>query len=278
MTRHRALAQRLAAWRSFRGIARAARTLAAAQGQRWSAHAEQAARHLAWTRGLIEHFEVSTPEHAARGVLVIGTDLGLCGRLNAALAAQLRASALVDEGALIVVGARLLDELRDVEPVFSLPAPASLEAIEQLSSRIATALETAARTAELQLSILLSATTTNDGYPILEIWREGPELSELARVRRSLAPPIVDLSPPELARESVASLHLRARIAHALCVAAASEAAARLFTMSRAYEASDRSIRQQQLDLRKLEQEEITQDMLEVRGGQRPRGRERRLV
>ena len=69
-----------------------------------------------------------------------------------------------------------------------------------------------------------------------------------------------------------AALHLRARIAHALCVAAASEASARLFTMSRAYDASDRNIRQRELELRKLEHEAITQDMLEVRAGQRKLG------
>ncbi|KIG16827.1 Sodium-transporting ATPase subunit G [Enhygromyxa salina] len=269
MTTARALGQRLGAWRSFRDIARATRTLAAVQGQRWSAHANQAALHLAWTRALVEHFGTSTPEHTARGVLVIGTDLGLCGRLNAALAAQLKASPELEGRALIAVGARLLDELRDFEPVISLPAPASLEAIEQLTSRIATALETAADHAEIQLSILLTATTTHDGHPILEIWRDAPELPGLAQARRSLAPPIVDLCAPSRAREGVAALHLRARIAHALCVAAASEAAARLFTMSRAHEASDRSIRQQELDLRKLEQEAITQDMLEVRGGSR---------
>jgi F0F1-type ATP synthase gamma subunit len=66
-------------------------------------------------------------------------------------------------------------------------------------------------------------------------------------------------------------LRLRARVAHALCIAASTEASARLFTMSRAYEASDRSIHGQELDLRKLQQEAITQDMLEVRAGQRRR-------
>lgn len=277
MTTHRALGQRLAAWRSFRGIARAARTLAAAQGLRWSTQAKQAARQLAWTSALIEHFEPRTPESspvAARGVLAIGTDLGLCGRLNAALADTLRGSPLLEDHALIVAGIRLVDELRDVEPVISLPAPASIEAVESLSSRIATTLEAAASATDLDLKILLCASTTNDGHPIPEIWsgrgdQAGPELPERAQIRRSLAPPIVDLCAPERARSSVAALHLRARIAHALCVAAASEAATRLFTMSRAYEASDRSIRQQELALRKLEQEAITQDMLEVRSGQR---------
>jgi len=69
---------------------------------------------------------------------------------------------------------------------------------------------------------------------------------------------VTDLSPPAVAVERSEALRRRSRIVHAACVTAASEAAARLFTMSRAYDASDRSIARQQTQLRKLQQEAIT--------------------
>lgn len=273
MTTRPALAQRLGAWRSFRGIARAARTLAAAQGLRWSAQTKQAARHLAWAQALAEHLGHA---HAGDGAvtvgLAIGTDLGLCGRMNAALAEALYASGLVG-GPLIIVGQRLVDETRDVDAQITLAAPSTPEAVESLASRIAAALESTTPASQLDLSILLSASTTSDGQPVLERWcdagPEQPSLPELAEIQQALRNPIADLADPEEARRAVAALRLRARIAHALCAAAASEAAARLFTMSRAYEASDLNIRDQELELRKLQQEAITQDMLEVRSGQR---------
>lgn len=275
MTTQRALAKRLGAWRSFRKIARAARTLAAAQSRRWSAQAKQAAHHLAWTQALAEHFGLTRAgDHAVAVGLAIGTDLGLCGRMNAALGEVLLASPLVG-GPLIIVGQRLIDEVGDAKAEVMLPAPSTSEAVESLSSRIAAALELAAAATEIDLSILVCASTTSDGRPVPQVWRdsgvEGPELPELSEIRQALRAPIADLGGREHTSLAVAALRLRARIAHALCTAVASEAAARLFTMSRAFDASDRKIRDQELDLRKLQQEAITQDMLEVRAGQRSR-------
>lgn len=280
MTAARALAHRLEAWRSFRGIARAARTLAATHVITWASRTRQAARHLAWTQALAERVELEHVQEVSPVGLAIGTDLGLCGRLNTALAEELAASPLAAGGPLILVGMRLSDEVEQVspgtEPQIILPAVSSLEAVESLSQQIATALELLAPAGQLGLSILLGAATTNDGQIRCELWADTwrsktPDLPELGDARFALRAPILSLASDSDARACVAALRLRARIAHALCVAASTESSARLFTMSRAYEASDRSIRRQELDLRKLQQEAITQDMLEVRSGQRLR-------
>ena len=81
--------------------------------------------------------------------------------------------------------------------------------------------------------------------------------------------PMVRLTPPEIANATASRLLIHARLVHGLCAAAAAEASARLQTMSRAFEASERRIGEQERHLRKLQQEATTQEMLEVLGGRR---------
>ncbi len=273
MTTTRALASRLEAWRSFRDIARAAKTLAAAQSLRWSVHVREAADHLAWAQGLAEHIGVATLPDPLKVRLAIGTDLGLCGRLNTAVAEIVEAEhGEAEPDVLLVVGSRLADELGSARPTVILSAPSSFEAVQDLAREVEGLVTVVAPAMGTDLSIILTASTSNDGAPVVETWGEvGAYLPSLGTVRLSLRPPIQDLTTPELARPHVAALSLRARIAHAACVAAASESAARLFTMGRAHDAADRSQSRQALHLRKHQQEAITQDMLEVRAGGRQR-------
>lgn len=270
MTQRRALEHRLEAWRSFRGIAKAARTLAAAQMMSWKGRVDHVARHLAWTSALAEHVFGSSWALARAGSrvgVVIGTDLGLCGRLNQSIAETVRSSSSWSQP-LVVVGARLLDELGERDDVPSLGTPASFEAIEGRAAEVAALLERLGRADTLAVEITLAASTTSDGAAVVETWGEfAVSLPELARARASVKAQSLRLGDTTQTQRMVAGLHLRARIAHALSVAAVSEAAARLFAMSRAFEASERSIAEQTLALRKLAQEAVTQDMLEVRRG-----------
>ena len=74
MTTIRALEARLRAWKSFRGIAHAARTLAAAQSLRWSARVTAAARHLAWCDALAK--DLGPPPPAPRLPVLVGLSIG----------------------------------------------------------------------------------------------------------------------------------------------------------------------------------------------------------
>ncbi|TPV96299.1 MAG: hypothetical protein B7733_05535 [Myxococcales bacterium FL481] len=276
MTARRALEDRLEAWKSFRGIARAARTLAAAQVISWKARVEHVTRHLAWTTALLEH-ELGPPVAADRRVgVAIGTDLGLCGRMNAVVAEALLASPWANRP-VVIVGSRLADELPDREPMPQLNAPASFEAVEVRAAEVAMLLERIVEGQSVDVTIVLAASTTADGAALVETWSESPVAGpEAERARASLQGPVACLPGGELNVPMVTALHLRARLAHALCVAAVSEANARLFAMTRAFEASDRGIAAQTLALRKLTQESVTQDMLEVRRAAKAGGGPRR--
>ena len=275
MSTRRAREERLKAWRSFRGIAKSARTLAAIQVMTWSGRVRQVARHLAWAQALADHVGLSTSGSRRVG-LAIGTDMGLCGRLNTALAEAL-AQSTVATRPLIIVGLRLADEIEQLTSEVVMQAAASLEAVETRSAEIAASFEAIAPAQELVLAIVLAASTSGDGGPVIEIWedssaKDSVSAPEFAAAQAALHWPSVDYGDANESRETIARMYLRARIAHALCVAAASESSARLFTMSRAFDASERSIAHQAMDLRKLSQETTTQEMLEVRRASGRRG------
>ncbi|MEZ4385005.1 MAG: F0F1 ATP synthase subunit gamma [Nannocystaceae bacterium] len=279
MTALRHLEHRLKAWRSFRDIAHAARTLAAAQSLRWSGKVDQAARHLA----LCEHLRRSAAagddagvRPRARAVIAIGTDLGLCGRLNRTVAEALLERVRADAPALaLVVGARLAAELPD-DPKLgeALPTPTTFAAVEGLASRLTRLLDGLAPAHALELTLVLAGRALASGAPVIATWTATPTAdpqlaAHLAELRSRTRSPLVRLTPPEIAAEAADRLLVHARLVHALCAAASAEAAARLQTMSRAFEASERRIGEQERHLRKLQQEATTQEMLEVLGGRR---------
>ena len=285
MSTIRALEARLRAWKSFRGIASAARTLAAAQSLRWSTRGRDAARHLAWCAALAADLAPS-PAGAARVpvLIAVGTDLGLCGRLNRLVAdaaqevLRARAPALS-----VAVGQRLHGELRDLPGLVALPAPTSFAAVQALAGRLERLLRALAPPTGLDLLLVLASHTLPSGTPVVVTWSGAPPLEDGAHVAPLLARPRAELTPAEHLRAPAAGLLLHARIVHALCVAQASEAAARLQAMSRAVEQSDRRIADQERLVRKVHQEATTQEMLEVLGGRRsvaaawrraPRGRD----
>jgi hypothetical protein len=283
VTALRHLEHRLKAWRSFRDIAHAARTLAAAQSLRWSGKVTQAARHLA----LCEHLHrratrdpAGAPAKAepprAHAVIAIGTDLGLCGRLNRTVAEALSDRLRADEPTLtLVIGARLAAELRGVAEVGeALPTPISFAAVEGLASRIIRILDALAPAPALELTLILAGRTLASGTPVIASWSATPTddpaiAPQLADLEARMRSPMVRLTPPEIATMTAARLLTHARLVHGLCAAAAAEASARLQTMSRAFEASERRIGEQERHLRKLQQEATTQEMLEVLGGRR---------
>lgn len=257
MSSLRQLEDRLRAWRSFRGIARATRTLAAAQSLHWNEIASRAEAHL--RRCLEVHGaypNAQPPADGPRVVLAIGSDLGLCGPFNRSIAAHLPA---VLQGAArhVVVGARLGLLLGD--EVAALPSPSSFERVEALATELELLLEDLPPTTA-QLELVLASGVEPDGRPQVEVLPE-PRGGEHAP--RSA----VELSASDQAEPVVALTTRHARIVAALTRSAASETEARWRTMNRAHDAADRRIGEQERALRKQRQELVTQEMLEARQG-----------
>lgn len=274
MTSLRQLEARLHAWRSFREIARAARTLAATQSLRWSTRVRLASEHLARCDALAGSLASPTPGPRAAILLGIGTDLGLCGRLNRLVAAAFTAARDAGRPALtLVVGQRLAAELRADGDVVVLPAPSAFAALQTLVGQLERLLRGVGAAPRLDLTIVLAGDTLASGAPVVEAWTGAPPSEARDQLAALAARPRAWLTPREQLVAPAAGLLLHARLVHALCVAQTSEATARLQAMSRAVEQSERRIAEQELRARKLHQEAITQEMLEVLGGRRARRR-----
>lgn len=271
MTTVRALESPLRAWRSFRDIARATRTLAAAQALHWAEHARHADRHSSWCETVAEAHPLPLPGPGprARVVVLLGSDLGLCGPLNQRVADRARQAGLDDTPTVLrmVVGTRLA-ALASMTGAIELPAPSSLPAARRLAAQIEDRIVALPSPLDLDLSIVLASSIEGDG---------SPRVSLRTRARPGLEPSLADQrwfaqtrGLLDDALEFARATHLlsrHARIVAALCRACTSEHEARLRTMSRAYEASQRRIAEQERHVRKLRQELITQEMLEARVG-----------
>ena len=147
MTSIRSLEAPLRAWRSFRDIARATRTLAAAQALHWSELARRADAHLAWCEAVADEFRpLPALEPGPRVVLVLGSDLGLCGPLNQRLAELCHEARLAEAPTVsaVVVGARLaaLEPLAHLAHTIELPSPSTLPAARLLAAQIEAHVET----------------------------------------------------------------------------------------------------------------------------------------
>lgn len=259
MTTVRELQQPLEAWRSFRDIARATRTLAAAQVLHWGEQVVRAERYLAVCERELSVLEPQTPEPIrARAVLVIGSDLGLCGPLNRRVADACVGLGEPPTLGRVVVGSRLA-ALEPLPGAIEVPAPSSFEAIELLAAELEHAWRSLPEPRELV--IVLAGAIDADALPQVQVRRGQPP----TKVESTHVPLVAVDSMLARAR---ALVH-HARLVAALARGVLSENEARWRTMSRAHEAANRRIDEQERLLRKLWQEHITQEMLEARQGRR---------
>lgn len=266
MTSLRQLEDRLRAWQSFHGIAGATRTLAAAQTLHWTELVRRAEAHLARCLALRDAYAGARVPADAPCVLVgLGSDLGLCGPFNRAVAQRFVGERPRNPVARAMVGQRLRAHVDD--DVLTLPAPTTFARVETLATELELLLPRAEPT---RLVIVLAAGVEPDGRPCVAVWDE-PDAAPTSAATPPAPPNVAELVDPEVTAAAVASLTRHARLVAALTRSAASETEARWRTMNRAFDAADRRIGEQQRELRKRRQELITQEMLEARQGARAR-------
>jgi F0F1-type ATP synthase gamma subunit len=255
VTNLRRLELRVHAWKSFRGIARASRTFAAAQAIHWGEHLRRVSGYARWCHRLAAGYGVAPPASGRRSLVAIGTDLGLCGPLNPRVALELEAALGSGEANVWLVGERLATETSHAA-VAVLPAPTTFEAVEAVSTQLASMVDV-----EDSLSFIVVSEVEADGRPVVTTWDE-PTLADVEPL-----PAALELTDVAAGRVEGARLLRHARIVEALTRSALSEAEARWKAMGRAHDAADRRIADQERDLRRKRQESITQEMLEVRRG-----------
>jgi F0F1-type ATP synthase gamma subunit len=255
VTNLRRLELRVHAWKSFRGIARASRTFAAAQAMHWGEHQRRVSGYAQWCRQLAASYGLTPPASRRRGLVAIGTDLGLCGPVNPRVALALDAALDSEDANVWLIGERLAVET-SCAAVAVLPAPTTFEAVEAVSAQLASMVD-----ADAPLSFIVVSEVEADGRPVITTWDE-PTLADVEPL-----PPALELTDVAAGRAEGARLLRHARIVEALTRGALSEAEARWRAMSRAHDAADHRIADQERDLRRKRQESITQEMLEVRRG-----------
>ncbi len=273
MTSLRQYEERLRAWQSFRDIAGATRTLAAAQSLHWAELVRRTEAHLARCLALRDAYpSAQVPRDAPRVLVAVGSDLGLCGPFNRAVAERFASERARGSVARVAIGERLRAHME--ADLLVLPAPTSFARVETLATTLEV-LVPESRSTDVRLVFVLTAEVEPDGRPRVAAWDE-PELGASghaaggASSAATLATePAVELVEPETTAAMVASLTRHARVVAALTRSAASESEARWNTMNRAKEAADRRIGEQERELRRRRQEQVTQEMLEARQGAR---------
>lgn len=265
MSGARALEARVRAWRTFREVAHATRSLAAAQALRWAAAREHAVRHGLRARDLARRIGRRRGDPAAPCLLLaLGTDLGLCGRLNVAVAARVRDVAReLSVAQAVVVGVRLGDLVAGELGARTVTTPTTVEGAVSLADELAAAaLEAPARA---PLVIVSAVETTPAGAPRVRVAREEGQrraLEEASALRRSAV-----LGRPRAHAPWAERADLQARVAEALLTASLVEAQVRLATTTRAHEVAERRVTEQERALAKARQEGVTQELLEVLAG-----------
>ncbi len=215
----------------------------------------------------------AAPRSAAQVIVVFGSDHGLCGNYNVALAAHVRHH-IGDSTAttILCVGAQMVDALADlghgVEGTF-LP-PASVDGIGRLANLLTQKLDDIRRgNAPREVAVSLAYFARREGdtqspeiVPLLPL---DPALIADFRSRpwssRSL--PYFSMSASDLFVALIRG-HLFASLFRASAEAMVTENAARLALMQQAEQSVDDRLDTLQSDTRALRQSEITTELLDV--------------
>ena len=267
---------------SIRGIVGTMKTLSAIN----AAPYEQAARSIeAYHQAILKGFAafahragemVLHPEDAAgHWVVVFGSDHGLCGNYNEAVAelvnqhCQAHAPAL-RKPHLLAIGAKLHDALVDqgLAPEVLLLPPASAEGIGRLAGEIVTRLDALGQGQSLhRLAVTLAFTQRGEQGQRDPVTRRllplEPGLLQPDKRWQSRSLPDYRMAPSPLLAALVRN-HIFASVFRASAEAMVTENAARLALMQQAEQSVDERREAVQGELRSVRQTEITDELMDI--------------
>jgi F-type H+-transporting ATPase subunit gamma len=270
------LARRSASMQGIRNVVHTMKTLSVINAAPYE-HAARAieAYHATVLDGLHAFLSQSGPipapaKDAQRVIVVFGSDHGLCGNYNEALAAHVAQGIKVDT--VLCVGAQMEDALSDqglgVSKAFF--PPASVDGIGRLANVLTRKLDVMRRNSQPQdLSVSLAYFARDEGGlqapKTVALLPLDPALiaSLQAKPWASRSVPQVFMPPDDLFMALIRG-HLFASLFRAAAEALVTENAARLALMQQAEQSVDDRLDALQSDTRALRQTEITTELLDV--------------
>lgn len=270
-----ALSRRKDSLQGIRGIVHTMKTLSVINAAPYD-HAARAigAYHQTLLDGLQALLHQTPPDQTARPapglrvLIVFGSDHGLCGNYNQALAGHVAGHAA--DRRVLCVGAQMEGALHDhaISPEKTFFPPASVDGIGRLANLLTRHLDSLRQGADdIAVSLACFARDgTNGQRP--EITSLLPldaallqELQRKPRTSRSL--PLFTMPPPDLFRALIRA-HLFAGLFRAAAEALVTENAARLALMQQAEQAVDERLEELTSETRAVRQSEITTELLDV--------------
>lgn len=276
------LARRIESMEGIRSVVHTMKTLSVINATPY-AHAARAIRdyHGTIVSGLHALLTRSAPLASSGGnpavsvVVVFGSDHGLCGNYNEALAEHVK-DWIAAHGArsmhILCVGAQMADALagQDMEPDEVFLPPASVDGIGRLSNLLTSELDGIRdRSRPGEISVVLAYFASGEHrarraelLPLLPLDREFLRgLQEKPWVSRSLPQPLM---PADTLFTALVRAHLFASLFEAAAQAMVSENAARLALMEQAERAVDERLEQLRAETNSRRQDEITDELLDV--------------
>jgi F-type H+-transporting ATPase subunit gamma len=206
----------------------------------------------------------ATAKGAPWGLVLFMAEHGFTGAFNDDLVDAARLAMRGGE-ALFVVGSRgrILMEERNLAPAWATDMAIHAGAVTDTARRIAGALYQRFERGSLAAVEILYFRDQGGGRRALERQSLLPVDLERFGAPRSAAPPLTNLAPPSLIGGLIGE-YVFAQLAHAAMESFASENAARLATMQSARDKLDERLADLQALERRLRQEEITSELLEI--------------
>lgn len=276
-----ALSRRMTSMQDIRSIVHTMKTLSVINSAPYE-HAASAiaAYHETVLLGLhavlsqVGPLDVGPPVNGTKSFVVFGSDHGLCGNYNEALAAHLtqHMAGGSERDTILCVGAQMTDALSDLgmTPQTTVFPPASVDGIGRLANQLTQQL------ADIQNSLGSGDMAVSLAY----VTRDGPvgqrpvvtdllpldpglvrNLQRKPWSSRSL--PSFSMPPSEVFQALVRG-HLFASIFHAVAEALVTENAARLAQMQQAEKSVDDRLESLGSEIRSVRQSEITTELLDV--------------
>lgn len=272
------LTRRSETMHSIRGIVRTMKTMSAVN----AAPFEQAAQAIeAWHDVVLDGLHgllactgplPQAPTAGTRAVLVVlGSDHGLCGAYNEAVARAAAGDADAQTARILCVGAQMEDALHGegLSPEPSLLPPASADGLSRLAGALVTRIESLRQDAPGDLTVTLYHMRRGDhglqapaAQPLLPV--DAALMADLAaRPWASRSLPQLGQPAPQLAATLIRDL-LFATLHRAAAEALVTENAARLSRMQQAERAADERLQDLSAETRQIRQAEITTELLDV--------------